>query len=375
MHARCLETNFELDGQRFGDEGWSVSYQDCKLSQLDYSALYAKMWFPTATKYWAKKHKISEDIIRTVDWDICRDAVSSLPFTERRRLVKHATGQFGVGTKMLLWKFEDHDNCPLCGDQETPEHVILCPDPRASATWSSSLLKLEEWMTFKHTDPALQAAILSRLNTWHANDGLSPLDTTSPVLHAVYSQDDIGWYPFLHGHISHYWMGIQQAYYTSLNLDNTGKQWTKQLLQKLFNVSWDMWEHRNGIKHKTLTPARIRALRNLETSIRAEYHKGNTALLLRDKQLLSKPLQTVLAYPCIEQEQWLSSVSLARIRWSRRRESARASQDASRQVMRTWLHTPSTSLSTSSPPARSSILSQIRKQNNKQKNTQIRQKH
>ena len=332
------------------------------------------MWFPTATKYWSKKHRLSEDIIRTIDWDICRDAVSSLPFNERRRLVKHATGHFGVGTKMLLWKFEDHDNCPLCGHQETAEHVILCPDPRASSKWASSLLKLEEWMTLKHTDPELQAAILSRLRSWHDNKPLPSLDVSSPVLRALSNQDDIGWYPFIHGHISYYWMGIQQAYYTSLALDNTGKQWTKQLLQKLFNVSWDMWEHRNGIKHNTLTPSRIRALKALETSIRAEYHKGNTALLIRDKQLLSKPLQTVLDYPSIEQEQWLASISLARIRWARRRETARASQNASRQVMRAWLRTPSTSSSTSIPPDCSSLFPHIRNQNKHQKTEKTQQK-
>ena len=46
-----------------------------------------------------------------------------------------------------------------------------------------------------------------------------------------------------------HWQGVQQAYHNSLNLDNTGKQWVKQLILQLFNISWDMWEDRNGITH------------------------------------------------------------------------------------------------------------------------------
>jgi hypothetical protein len=55
---------------------------------------------------------------------------------------------------------------------------------------------------------------------------------------------------FLQRHISHYWAAVQQSYYDSLGVDNTDLKWATQLLLKLFNTSWDMWELRKGINTK-----------------------------------------------------------------------------------------------------------------------------
>jgi hypothetical protein len=99
-----------------------------------------------------------------------------------------------------------------------------------------------------------------------------------------------------------------------------------------------MWEHRNGIKHKTLTPAKLRAIRDLDFSISNEYSLGPSQLLPKDRQWLQKPLQTILdTYSVIEKEQWLASIAVARLKWTHRRETARASQDASRRLLSCWL--------------------------------------
>ena len=84
---------------------------------------------------------------------------------------------------------------------------------------------------------------------------------------ALFDQQNIGWYPFLLGHVSIHWRSVQQAYYTWIGHRNTGKKWVKQLILQLFNISWDMWEHRNGIKHNTLTPEKRRKLHTLDTTI------------------------------------------------------------------------------------------------------------
>ena len=338
---RCIEEDYIPDPQRFGDEGWSVSWRGRKLTNLNHSLLYGKMWFPTALKYWGKKHDLPPDVLRTIDWDACGSALGSLKFNERRRLIKHATGHFGIGAKMLQWGFWDHDECPMCSERETPQHVMKCKDRRSTTAWDATILKLENWLIKKDTDPEITEAIIEHLVSWR-NDLPSPSLTkwTGDLHDALLNQCQIGWYPFLMGHISYYWIPLQQAYYTQLDLQNTGKKWAKQLILKAFNTSWDMWEHRNGIKHNTITPAKIRALQILDDSIRDEYSVGDKCLLHRDKRWFSNPLSTVLdTYSVVSKKQWLASVVNARLRWTRRRDSARAAQDKSRQALRTWLDT------------------------------------
>lgn len=335
---RCVDSNYIPEPQRFGDESWSLSYKGFKLAKLDFDKLYGKMWFGTSYKYWSRKHRLPPETMDTIDWDICGEALDGLKFSERRRLIKHASGHFGIGTKMQQWGFQDHDECPLCQASENPQHVLLCTDPRASTVWETTLLKLETWLTAKDTDPDVCTAIIKHLRAWRQGKQSPRIAPSCTFTHTLESQNAIGWYPFLMGHISYYWIGTQQAYYTRLEVKNTGRQWAKQLIIKLFNTSWDMWEHRNGIKHNTVTPEKLRALRILDESIRDEYSVGVKGLLPRDKRWFTKPLQTVLdTYSEVSKKQWLASVVNARLKWTRRRESARVAQDKSRQVLQAWL--------------------------------------
>jgi hypothetical protein len=97
-----------------------------------------------------------------------------------------------------------------------------------------------------------------RLRSLHNSTPTLPFQFENDnITSATLNQDDIGWYPFLLGHLLHYWQAIQHDYFVSLGLRNTGVKWTAQLIIKLFNTSWDMWEHRNGRKHNTLMPAKL----------------------------------------------------------------------------------------------------------------------
>ena len=327
--------------QRFGDEGWSISIAGNKVSHLDFASLYKRMWTDTALEYWANKHNITYEEIITIDWDACGEAIHSLSFSRRRRLVKHASGHFGIGKKMLQWKLQEHDECPLCRQRETADHVLRCKDERAKLTWKLSLQKLDTWMTSRHTNPDIRTAIISRLQAWHDYQPIPSPPWNCTFKDALNSQNSIGWYPFLLGHISNHWKGVQHSYYLWLGRQNTGKQWVKLLIIQLFNVSWDMWEHRNAIKHNTMTPAKCREIAALDTSIREEYEMGDTNLLPRDRAWLSKPLSTLLQdYDLTQKKQWLTSVEQARVRWSRRRELTRHSQNTSRTILRNWLLLP-----------------------------------
>ena len=339
---QCLVNNYTLGPQRFGDEGWSISLEGRKLPSLDYRKLYRHMWAHKAIDYWAGKHNREYEIILSIDWDVCGEAISSLTFPQRRRAVKQASGHFGIGTKMLQWGFQDHDHCPMCQQCETPAHVLWCKDERATTTWNHALDKLESWLRNKNTDPEIQLAILSNLRAWHEDTNITAHGHNSQA-EVLISQDSIGWYPFILGHISQQWQHAQQAWFTKNHKANTGRQWAKQLILQLLKIQSVMWQHRNHVKHKTVTPDLLARMSRVDDLVREEFRIGTDQLVPRDRRWLSRPLQTVLAYTLEDKRLWLKSVNQSRMRWQRRRSELRQSQAASRRALRDWLtgHPPS----------------------------------
>ena len=335
---QLLQTGFTPTPQRFGDEGWSISLQGNKMSHLDVSRLYTHLWAGTSQDYWARKHKIGYDKILSIDWDACGEAIASLSFPRKRRMIKHACGHFGISTKLLQWQFQDHDECPRCNQTETADHVLRCKDPKACDVWKLALQKLATWMTKKHTHPDLSQAILQHLQEWHDFRPPSAPNWNCTFKPALIAQNAIGWYPFLLGHVSNHWKGVQQAYYLWIGRQNTGKKWVRSLILQLFNISWDMWEHRNSIKHHTITAAKAREIAAVDQDIREEYTTGSDNLLPRDQKWFQKSLVDTLSdYDLVQKQQWLTSVAQARVRWNRRRELARHSQNNSRLLLRNWL--------------------------------------
>jgi hypothetical protein len=107
--------------------------------------------------------------------------------------------------------------------------------------------------------PALRDAILNRLKAWKTDDPTAAPSYSWPgVDELVTAQSRVGWRVFLEGGLLKEWAAKQQEYYDWLARRNTGKRWTTTLIKKLWEISWDMWEHRNGELHEPTLPAALR---------------------------------------------------------------------------------------------------------------------
>jgi hypothetical protein len=96
--------------------------------------------------------------------------------------------------------------------------------------------------------------IIRRLTEWRSAEPRSPIHTDFPGLQqAIEAQDRIGWLAFFEGCIVVEWVGVQEAHYIWLGCRNTGKRWDTSLVVKLWEVAWDLWNHRNQIKHNLET--------------------------------------------------------------------------------------------------------------------------
>ena len=106
--------DFAPTPQHFGDEGWSISLRNWKMSRLNKQALYETLVGPE-TKTYCKTHgDLNHEDILDIDEELIGKAFKALTGAKKRRMTKHATGHFGCGAKMQMWKFQDHCECPRC---------------------------------------------------------------------------------------------------------------------------------------------------------------------------------------------------------------------------------------------------------------------
>jgi hypothetical protein len=99
--------------------------------------------------------------------------------------------------------------------------LVTCAGPGTSDVWKKSLDILSTWMINRNIDPELQFAILVYLDTWRT--GHTFLQPVNIQLNNL--------------------IGKQEA---SRRLS---KHWTSKLIKKLWDVVWDLWEHKNEVLH------------------------------------------------------------------------------------------------------------------------------
>ncbi len=326
---------------QFGYEQWSLWIANQKLTKIDKHKLYAFTFSERTTKYWHRKHSLTPELITSINWDACEEAMGRLPFGRKRWLIKHATGFCGVGRRELLRGNQDHDECPRCGSSESSRHVVECKGTGTDLTFTLALQKLETGLTEIDTAPHLLKAILTRLQQWrrhgdHALPRFTGYDQWG-TQHAVREQDNVGWYQLLLGRISKKWSDAQQRYIDSLQKKNTGRRWAISLIQKALDVSWDMWEHRNDIKHNTLHPRRAAEVIRIKVQLQLLYRKGRKPFLAQDRLLFSKSEATLLKGSPIEMLQWSTSVLNATRRAAAAKNDLEATMQAERDLMKRWL--------------------------------------
>jgi len=151
-------------------------------------------------------------------------------------------------------------------------------------------------------------------------------------------QDSIGWYNFLLGRVSTKFQEIQGQYYLQLQQRNTGARWLKLLIVKIWEVSWDMWEHHNHILHNTLTKRKQEELSKLQEEARAQIAIGTAGLLPQDYHWLRQP-QRLFNKTSDQLQLWLHSIHLARAAWSNEQLHKERQFQATRRFMERWLAT------------------------------------
>ena len=114
------------------------------------------------------------------------------------------------------------------------------------------------------------------------------------------------------GCLSVEWAKAQHAYYQWINIRRTGKRWAIALIKKLWEISWDLWDDRNDVLHKTPLAADLEGAASLDNAIREECLLGSEGLPATVRSTFPKDINKLIRAPLTQRKAWLVLVRAAR---------------------------------------------------------------
>jgi len=138
---------------------------------------------------------------------------------------------------------------PWCRQpKEDKPHIIQCFQEAANGKLNVTLKHLKEQMQTEQLDPQLTGLLITELQAWHNGE---PNTNTSLV---AQKQLKIGWDAALDSWLSLDWHATQEPYWLQWLRCKSSKWWTAELIKKLWNIAWDMWDHCNKALHNSTNP-------------------------------------------------------------------------------------------------------------------------
>ena len=147
------------------------------------SALRKHVLAPPLLSFWARLGRFGNGDSSDVAWSAYSQALSSVPQNRRHWVIKATANRSAVGVEMVRRRVWRTPGCPRCHlAVETATHVFQCPHPEVQDKWATSLANLQQWLSQRHTHPAIAQAILDGLRMWTANKPPPVGPTTVPRL-------------------------------------------------------------------------------------------------------------------------------------------------------------------------------------------------
>ena len=266
--------------------------------------------------YWINdKKRFTEEGYFQVDWDACKMAMRKSKVTRRHWVTKFESGWCATGKMMKKWNYRLVDNCPRCGAPgESTTHILKCRAASAEIQWGKSMMELSKWLEENNTCPDISKFLVQALDQWRSGEEVTR--PKSPMFDGMrdifYSQNTIGWRPFIGGCISYMWVRVQDQYLKWIDSRKSGKRWAIVLIQKLWDVAWDMWDDRNHTLHDTPMAMELSGGLSLNQAIRQELHIGIQSLPQRVQSVFPNDNDTILEASINVRKQWFVLVRATR---------------------------------------------------------------
>ena len=270
-------------------------------------------------QYWLKKGVYPPSSRTGFTLAILSKALKGLSSNLKRWISKWCVGIFGNGVTLYKWKQQNHSTCPRCQDKyEDAIHCITCPCPSATALWSQLIDEVLSWMINSNGHPLMSAILCSSLTAWQNNVPFKPYNTDESAIlatTAINDQHTIGWHRLLYGIWSHSWLQVQQQHFTAIGSKKSAVIWFSTLQQKLWMITFSLWEHRNKDLHTEHHSVHPQEMVAINSDIIQETHTGINNLPNTQRYLFHGSVQEKLQWTVSMKLQWLSHVQRSRDRF------------------------------------------------------------
>jgi hypothetical protein len=267
-----------------------------------------------AREYWNKKKSISPYYERHIDWTLSEKSHLSMDTHRHRWLSKWLTGFCGVGIMLQRYRHQNHSDCPRCGvSGETTAHIIQCQESGAKSLWRNGIKSLEGWMLDNQGHPEMTRIICRQLQNWQMkreDPHLTPSEGT--LILACQQQQKIGWFNFIQGFLSLQWRVCQAEHLIRTKSKKSAILWMSRFQKRLFQIVWDLWDHRNKLLHGAGDRMHPTSLRNIDEDIQSEWNRNLDTLPSRYANLFTGTIDKILNFQPNEKKRWLTSIWAAR---------------------------------------------------------------
>jgi hypothetical protein len=110
---------------------------------------------------------------------------------------------------------------------------------------------VRNWLSLQNTHPEMTRVILESLNRWRSGEIPAATTHIKWLQDLVNKQNESGWHNFFEGMLVKDWRKAMVQYLERTRSKKSSKRWTAALIRKLWQVAWDLWEHRNGFLHES----------------------------------------------------------------------------------------------------------------------------
>ena len=234
-------------------------------------------------------------------------------------VTKWISGDTATGRVMVQRKKREHSNCPRCNQEdEHLLHILTCKSVDTISIRNNLLSELIMWLRSVRTHPILITFLRKGLRRWFTNttytfkQGSSIFTDNLASNKAIQAQINIGWFNLLRGFLCQDIVHMQQSHYSDMGSRKSGSRWASTLIKKLWNITLQLWLHRNEALHKTDAINLLSGLVPLKKTIAAEYNLGPKDLPGVYSTYFHIPLQILLTKHAGYLKKWFLVIRSAR---------------------------------------------------------------
>jgi len=220
--------------------------------------------------------------------------------------------------------------CPWCdAPEEDKQHILTCPAPEARNLWEKYMKDLDLWLRDEGTDTYLREHHMNYLKSWPL-----PPSTPTPTPPFVEDQEAIGHQYMWDGWLCFEWRAHHKQLWQQTQSRKSSQRWTSEIIKKMWNMVWDMWEQWNEALHNSNINCKLILEKDVNDQIRQIYDVGPRQLARTDLGLMRHSVDHQIQLLLHTKQQWLESIAAALHRKQLHEHGAMVGEQ---HIMETWV--------------------------------------